>query len=66
MNTEEKRMCRREIINFVLQEVTSGQSVYLTFFPDERLTFIKHFTREHEAKVYGLTLAIYSQYVTYN
>jgi hypothetical protein len=65
MTTQEKRFFRREIINFTLQEIASWQSVYLRSFPDKRLTFVKQFTREHEVEVYGLTLAIYSQYVTY-
>lgn len=57
MSTQEKRFFRRELINYYLQQNALTSPIF-------RYN-VKRMVRDMEVHHYGLTLAIYSQFVTY-
>lgn len=64
MDTEEKRFLRRELINYYLQRIALKDSNNF-HNADFILRDLKFLVRNGEVYRYGLTLAVYSQYVTY-
>lgn len=61
MTIQEKRFLRRELINWHLQNNDYANRPDNAF----RLHDLKFLVRNGEVYRYGVTLAIYSQYVTY-
>ena len=59
MDTEEKRACRREIINFVIQEIHFKKVMTVEMFPNCKLEFIKEYVRYYETTHYNQELKAY-------